>query len=153
MAAQPARDPFDAPSDVARDISLKMVAITRLQGKRFDRMMEGEGVTRAQWSVIVVAARHPGATQRLIAEALDVSEAAAGRMIERLCHDGLLERRPKQDDRRAHCVYLTNKAQPILERLGAIAAKLEAATFTGISADELAQLNALLARTYANIAS
>lgn len=151
MASQPRDTPKDVGRDIGRDISLKLAAITRQQSKRFARQMEGEGVTRAQWSVIVVIAHRPGASQRLIAEALDISEAAAGRMIDRLRQDGLLERRPSTDDKRAYCVHLTDAAQPILTRLGAIAAILEKDTYCGVDADDMAKLDAILARIYRNV--
>ena len=137
--------------DVGRNISLKLGRITRQLVKRFARALEGEDVTRSQWGVIVVVAQNPGATQRLIAEALDVSEAAAGRMIERLCGDGLLERRRKPEDRRAHRVYLTAAAQPLLARLGTIAATLEEETFRDFAPEELARLDALLEKMYRNV--
>ena len=119
--------------------------------KGFDNTVGEVGVTRSQWTVIAVVARRPGATQRSIAEALDMTEAAAGRLIDRLCNDGLLERRPKPDDRRAHCVHLTEAAGPILKKLGAIAERNEAVAYAGLSSAELDQLDELLGRVFANV--
>jgi MarR family transcriptional regulator, transcriptional regulator for hemolysin len=98
-----------------------------------------------------VVARRPGATQRIIAEALDMSEAAAGRLVDRLCAENLLERRPKVDDKRAYCVFLTEAALPILDRLTMLAAKHEDLAFRGIADSELAPLDRLLDRIYQNI--
>lgn len=119
----------------------------------FDRDVGAMGVTRSQWSLIIVVARHPGATQRSIADALEMTEAAAGRLIDRLCADGLLERRPKPDDRRAHCVYLTPRAEPLLEKLGEFGKRNEERAFAGFSDSELARLAGLLQRVQANVAS
>ncbi len=119
--------------------------------KLFDRDLEGWGVTRSQWTAVVVVARQAGATQRTIADALDMSEAAAGRLIDRLCNEGLLERRAKADDKRAYCVFLTDAAQPILERLGVLGAKHEERTFRGLDDSDLKKLSALLGKIYDNI--
>ncbi len=119
--------------------------------KGFDSTVGEVGVTRSQWTVIAVVARRPGATQRSIAEALDMTEAAAGRLIDRLCNDGLLERRPKPDDRRAHCVHLTAAAEPILDKLAKVGQRTEALAFAGLSSAELDQLDELLARVFANV--
>jgi MarR family transcriptional regulator for hemolysin len=117
----------------------------------FDRAVGDLGVTRSQWMVIVVVARAPGATQRIIAEALEMTEAAAGRLIDRLCADGLLERRAKPDDRRAHCIYTTPAASPILAKLGKIGERNETWALAGLSVAEREQLDALLSRIYANV--
>jgi MarR family transcriptional regulator for hemolysin len=128
-----------------------MTVIARQLRKQFDQDLEGLGVTRSQWTAIAVVVRRPGATQRLIAETLDMSEAAAGRLVDRLCADGLLQRQPKEDDKRAYCVSLTKAAQPILDRVGIAAARLEAHTFHGIDDSEVLQLSSLLDRIYGNI--
>lgn len=119
----------------------------------FDRDVGAMGVTRSQWTLIIVVARNPGATQRSIAETLEMTEAAAGRLIDRLCADGLLERRPKPDDRRAHCVYLTSRAEPLLEKLGDFGKRNEERAFAGFSDSELARLAGLLQRVQSNVAN
>jgi MarR family transcriptional regulator for hemolysin len=134
-----------------RNISLKVTVIARQMRKLFDRDLEGWGVTRSQWTAVVVVARHAGATQRTIADALDMSEAAAGRLIDRLCTEGLLERRAKADDKRAYCVFLTDAARPILERLSALGLKHEERTFRGIDDSDLEKLSALLDKIYENV--
>ena len=128
-----------------------MTVIARQMRKQFDHDLEGLGVTRSQWTAIAVVARRPGATQRIIAETLEMSEAAAGRLVDRLCAEGLLERHAKEDDKRAYCVSLTEAALPILDRVGIAAAELEAHSFRGMDESELDQLSALLNRLYENI--
>ncbi|MBU6206652.1 MAG: MarR family transcriptional regulator [Alphaproteobacteria bacterium] len=125
--------------------------VARLMQKAFDRDMSVLGITRSQWVMIVVVARNPGATQRIIADALDMTEAAAGRLIDRLCDDGLLERKPKPDDRRAYCIHLTDKAQPLLDQLAQVGSSKEDEFFAGFAEEDLALLQALLGRIYENV--
>ena len=117
----------------------------------FDRRVGNVGVTRSQWMMIVVAARQPGATQRQIADILDMSEASAGRLIDRLCADGMIERKPRDDDRRAHSVSITDKAKPILEQIGEIARDSAGRVFSNFSDEELSQFSTLLDKLYDNL--
>lgn len=138
--------------DPRREASRKMTIIARLMRRRFDQAMATRGVTRAQWTLIIVAARMPGASQRDIADALEVTEAAAGRLIERLCEDGLLERRVDASDKRARRVFLTEKAKPLLEIFSQAGLGVEASTFAGLSEPDIVHFAALLDRIHANLA-
>lgn len=102
--------------------------------------------------MIAVVASRPGATQRIIAEALEVTAATAGRLIERLCEEGYLERRESPTDRRARNVSLTPAAQPVLDQLVALAAIHDAETFAGLNDQDVATLESLLDRIAANVA-
>ena len=110
----------------------------------FDQRVERSGFTRASWSLIAAVARNPGATQRQIAEALEVREITAGRLIDRLCAEGTLQRRENPEDRRAYSVYLTPASQPLLDRLDEEAKLHEAEIFAGFEAKDLERLDELL---------
>ena len=110
----------------------------------FDQAVEQSGLTRAKWTLIAAVARHPGATQRLIAEALEVREITAGRLVDRLCDEGYLRRDENPSDRRAYCLYLTPAAQPVLDTLDELAKVHEAAIFAGFDAEDVESLDALL---------
>jgi MarR family transcriptional regulator for hemolysin len=150
LANEPAEAP-DPAGRLRRHIGLRLTVIARRIRSVFDREVVGLGVTRSQWAMIAVVSAHPGATQRMVAEALEMTEASAGRSIDRLCADGLLERRERQDDRRARAVYLTAAAEPLLAKLATIAHEGEARMFKGFSAEELDVLGALLDRIYNNV--
>lgn len=117
----------------------------------FDRLTSKLNVTRSQWQMIAVVARNPGATQRYIAEVLEMSEASAGRLIDRLCADGMLTRRERDDDRRARAIYLTEAAEPLLTQLAAIGAASEDMLFKGFSSQELDMFESMIDRMYANL--
>lgn len=137
----------------ARQVSLLLATVSRLQRTIFDRSVAPLGVTRAQWAMIAVVARHPGASQRTLAEHLETSEAAVGRLIERLCTEGLLERRERNGDRRTRAVYLTEQARPLLDRLGAIAAYSESTMLAGFSKAEIDALLGFMARIHDNVSA
>ncbi len=137
--------------ETKRNIALRINVLARMMRNRFDREVAGLNITRSQWSMIVVVARLPGATQRTIAEALEMSEASAGRLIDRLCSDGLLERQERFDDRRARAVYLTPAAEPLLAKLDQIGRNGEQRVFRGFSDAELLVLDQALDRIYRNL--
>ncbi|AIT78710.1 MarR family winged helix-turn-helix transcriptional regulator [Novosphingobium pentaromativorans] len=134
-----------------RKIALSLTVIARLMRNNFDRKVSALNVTRSQWAMIAVVSRIPGATQRVIAEHLEMSEASAGRLIDRLCAEGLLERRDRRDDRRARAVYLTDAAAPLLEQLQKIALASEDRMFNNFSDEEVDQLLDFMLRIYENV--
>jgi len=127
-------DPLQEPK---RAISIRLTVISRMLRRDFERHVEDINITRS--------------TQRSIAQILEMSEASAGRLIDRLCADGMLERREIDGDRRARAVYLTKAAKPLLEKLGEVAKAGEAQLFKGFSDTELDELLAYLDRIYANV--
>lgn len=118
----------------------------------FDRVLAEKNITRSQWGLIAVVARRPGATQRTIAEVLEMSEASAGRLIDRLCADGLLERRERDDDRRARAVYITAAAEPLLAQAAEIGREISLLIFRGLDHEDLENLSRLLGLVYDNLA-
>ncbi|MCB2063427.1 MAG: MarR family transcriptional regulator [Novosphingobium sp.] len=136
-----------------REISLRISVLARNVRNYFDRRVAALGVTRSQWAMIAVVATNPGATQRMIADALEMSEASAGRLVDRLCNEGLLTRRPREDDRRAKAIYLSDAAEPLLEKLTVVARDSEDRMFKGFNDEELDTLQALLDRVYLNVSA
>jgi MarR family transcriptional regulator for hemolysin len=118
----------------------------------FDQGTRQIGVTRAKWTLVAAVAQNPGATQRSIAAALEVSEATAGRLIDRLCASKYLERRENPNDRRGYRVYLTPAAQPVLDALEQVAKTQMNEVFKGVDASGLSRLDALLERISKNVA-
>jgi len=141
------------PTDRKRAVALKLSVIARQLWQRFDQSVERDGLTRAKWTLIAAVARNPGATQRAIAETLEVRDVTAGQLIDRLCADGYLERRENPTDRRAYCLYTTPAAQPVLKRLGEVAKIHEEQTFAGFSDEDLARLESLLDAIARNVAA
>jgi DNA-binding MarR family transcriptional regulator len=142
---------IDSDHETKRAIGLRLTVLARLLRNHFDRQVAGLHVTRSQWAMIAVVSRTPGATQRVIAEALEMSEASAGRLIDRLCAEGLLVRRERDDDRRARAVYLTEAAKPLLDKLAKIAREAEDRMFVGFGEEDLERLQEYVDRIYANV--
>lgn len=138
--------------DVRRTLSLKLSIVVRVMTRRFEESIEKvASISRSKFGVIAVVSRHPGASQRLVAEALDVSEVTAGRLIDRLVTDGYLQRSTDTADRRVKSVELTPRTKDLLDELAYIAEEQEKLVFDGISEDELQMLNDLIDRIQDNL--
>jgi MarR family transcriptional regulator for hemolysin len=138
-------------SQLKQEIAIRISVLARLLRSDFDRCLKDMNITRAQWGLIAVVARVPGSTQRSIAEILEMSEASAGRLIDRLCADGLLERRERDDDRRARAVYVTPAAEPLLSRGAEVGREGVARIFQGLDRAQLDQLDQSLGVIYENL--
>ena len=98
--------------------------ISRLARKEFDRRVRDLHLTRAQWLVLMHLARRPGCTQSELADAMQMQKITIGRHAERLVRAGWIERRDHAEDGRAYHLYLSRKAEPIIDRLNAHAEEL-----------------------------
>jgi MarR family transcriptional regulator, transcriptional regulator for hemolysin len=108
--------------------------ISRLARKEFDRRVRDLRVTRAQWLVLIHLARRPGCTQSDLADAMQMQKITVTRHVERLLRAGWVERQDHVEDRRAYHLYLSRKAEPLIDRLTAIADQMRGEFMRGLSA-------------------
>lgn len=134
-----------------RSIAIKLNVLARIVRCGMDKHVAKLNITRSQWTMIAAVAHYPGSTQRIIADALEMSEASAGRLIDKLCAEGYLERRARKDDRRAREVNLTDMSRAVLKDLWAIGEEYEERIFAGFDEVELDQMRDYFDRIYANI--
>jgi MarR family transcriptional regulator for hemolysin len=144
---------FGASKNRRRSLALKLSVIARQLRMSFDHSVERSGLTRAKWTLIAAVAGNPGATQRVIAQALEVREITVGRLIDRLCEEGYLKRRENPSDRRAYRIYLAAAAQPVLDKLDEVAKSHEAEMFAGFDSEDLEKLDASLEAIARNLSA
>jgi len=112
------RDP-----DPERSVGFLLHEVSRLLRRNFNRRVQDLGMSQAQWQALAHLSRLEGASQVTLAERLEIQPITLGRLIDRLEEAGLVERRRDPADRRAVRLYLTDKAQPLIDRMWAVAAK------------------------------
>ena len=118
--------------------------------KAFDRRAVGMGVTRAQWKVLFRLERQPGLRQIELADMLDIEPITLSRIVDRLEEAALVERVADPADRRAWRLHVTATAQPLIEKLHAVADEMIADAFAGIDPDQIAITRSVLARVRDN---
>ena len=120
--------------------------------KAFDRLAVGLGVTRAQWKVLFKLTRSPGLRQVELADMLDLEPITLCRIVDRLEEAGLVERTRDPEDRRAWRLQVTAKAQPLVDKLQSVGAKLVDQAFSGIDPQDIEVTRQVLARVRENAA-
>jgi MarR family transcriptional regulator, transcriptional regulator for hemolysin len=118
--------------------------------KAFDRRACGMGVTRAQWKVLFRLKRQPGLRQIELAEMLDIEAITLSRIVDRLEEAGLVERVADPADRRAWRLHVTAKAQPLVEKLQAVADDMIVEAFEGIDPKHIEITRQVLGRVREN---
>jgi MarR family transcriptional regulator, transcriptional regulator for hemolysin len=115
-----------------RDLAFNINDVARLLRTYADQKAAAFGLTRAKWAVLARLERFEGLRQNELADMLDLQPISLTRLLDGLADNGLIERRPDPDDRRAKRLYLTPAARPLLARLGDLAEELMGAALAGL---------------------
>ena len=126
-----------------RELAFAINDVARLLRTYADHAAGRFGMTRAKWAVLARLDRFEGLKQTELAEMLDLQPITLTRLLDGLADNGLIERRPDPEDRRAKRLFLTPAARPLLERLTALGEDLMATALAGL---EPADVDALLGR-------
>ena len=121
------------------------------QATSYTNAWDTNGLTRAQWRVLVHLGPRQGINQTSLAEILELDNVTLSRHIDRLERDGWLERRPDPEDRRAWRLYLAEASRATLEKMETLAAETQAAALTGLSSDQRALFVETLVKIKKNI--
>ena len=105
------------PRNVRREFAFLINDVARLLRTYADQRARQFGMTRAQWAVLARLESNEGLKQSELAEMLDLQPITLTRLVDRLCANGLIERRADPDDRRAKRLYLTAATRPLMDRL------------------------------------
>lgn len=134
-----------------KELAWEIGETSRMMRRFYDRRASALGVTSAQWRVLLRLAREPGLKQVELADRLDVEPITACRIVDRLEEAGLVDRQRDPGDRRAWRLMLTEKAQPIIERLRLLAEEMAGDAFAGFNEDEIDVIRAKLSRVRDNV--
>jgi DNA-binding MarR family transcriptional regulator len=114
------------------DLFFLLHDVARLGRLAADKLARVDGMTRAQWAMLVRLARNPGLSQKELADLLEVEPISVARLADRLEQNGLIERRADKSDRRIWRLHLTDAAAPALRRIAAQRDELATLISTGI---------------------
>ena len=134
IAPQPAELPTQLEPPVDRTFGFLVREVGRLMKRHFERRARQTGLplTRLQAAVVLFVSRHEGVSQAEVATRLDIEPIALVRMLDKLCEEGLVERRPHPTDRRVRALWLTPAARPLRARILAINEAIRKEAFAGL---------------------
>jgi MarR family transcriptional regulator for hemolysin len=139
------------PRSLHREFAFSLNDVARMLKTYADYKASQFGITRAQWVVLVRLDRFEGIKQSELAEMLDLQPITLTRLLDRLCDNGLIERRADPNDRRAKRLYLTPAARPMLERLGDLGDELMGTALAGVQREAIEKMVAQLAIVKENL--
>jgi len=122
------------------DLAFVISDVARMMRTAADQKVAPLGMTRAKWAVLARLERFEGLKQAELAEMLDLQPISLTQLLDGLCENGLIERRPCPDDRRAKRLFLTPAARPLLDRLGVFGDELMDDAFAGLDPSRVAVL-------------
>lgn len=96
---------------VGRYISM----LHRMNNSHFCRRLEQFGLRGGQQVFVMHLAKHPGCTFQELAQVGDFDKATATRAVRKLEEDGYVRLEMDPEDKRVKHIYLTKKADPLLE--------------------------------------
>ncbi len=116
-----------------------------------DRMGE-RGASLWHWILLRQAAEQEGSSQRELAENMHIEPPTLVRHLDNLAHEGLVERRRDERDRRIARVYLTDAGRHRLKELRDDAQAVDAELRSFLSESEIEVMGAALMRIYEHFA-
>jgi MarR family transcriptional regulator, transcriptional regulator for hemolysin len=139
------------PRSLNREFAFIINDVARMLRTYADHKASQFGVTRAQWAVLARLDRFEGLKQSELAEMLDLQPITLTRLLDRLCDNGLIERRADPNDRRAKRLFLTDAARPLLDRLGVLGEEVMTVTLAGVPRESVEKIVAQLAVAKENL--
>ncbi|MCE1252649.1 MAG: MarR family transcriptional regulator [Anaerolineae bacterium] len=125
--------------------------VGRLHAKRADQFMSEMGLYRGQAILLIILSEHDGITHSEIAEKLNISPAAATKVIKRLEKFQYLKRQADAQDERVSHLYLLEDGRLMLNKIIGVFKKLEEISYTGFSEEEKNTFINMLVRIQNNL--
>ncbi len=139
-------------TDRFRQLGFLLKDVSRRYTRRFEERAQRLALTLSQCKALIHLQRNEGVSQKRLAEIAEVDPMTLVRILDRMEADGWVQRRFDPTDRRAHTLWLTPAAAPVLERIWQLIVDTRAEMLQGLSNEERTMLVTLLERVHANLA-
>jgi MarR family transcriptional regulator, transcriptional regulator for hemolysin len=136
---------------IRREVLFQITDVARAMRTYIDQRAREHGMTRAQWGVLLRLERQEGMMQAEMAETLEIQPISLARLIDRLCDQKLVQRRPHPSDRRANRLYLTAKGRTTLAQLVPLGREVSAEVLSTFNEAQTGELLQTLLRIKRNI--
>jgi len=134
-----------------REVLFELIEVARALRTYVDQRAREHGMTRAQWGVLARLERDEGMMQAEMADALEMQPISLVRLVDRLCEQGLIERRAHPTDRRANCLYLTEQGRARLAQMVPLRREISSNVLGSFSDNDVAELLSKLLSLKRNI--
>lgn len=132
-------------------LGFQLLQVHRAHRARADAALNKLGLHSGQEMLLLRLWAEEGIPQSQLAASMGVEPPTVTKMLHRMEHAGLIERRSDPDDARISRVYLTERGRALEQPVLAVWKQLEAQTVAGLSDTEQALLRRLLMQLSANL--
>ncbi|HEC17462.1 MAG TPA: MarR family transcriptional regulator [Sedimenticola sp.] len=115
------------------------------------QLLRPYGLTPEQFAVLATLCNRDGMSQRELADLLVKDRPNMTRILDKLQHKGLVERRSHPQDRRICQVYATAAGQDLVARLAPVVLEARERMFGALSGREKATLRRLLEKLFRSL--
>ena len=134
-----------------QELGRLLVSLCRLHHTRADQSMDKIGLYRGQARLLMTLSEQDGMTHSEIAERLEISAAAATKVIKRMEQAHYVQRRADPADERVSRVYLQAQGNALIAEIHTAFGRLDQTMLDGFPEPDLDRLRDLLERMQANL--
>ena len=135
-----------------KDITYKQRRVSHLRGWHLaNKMQDVDSVYPGQLHLLGYIVRHPGCTQKEIADWFALSKATITKSVMRMLKNEIVTRKVNKQDERKFQLYATEKGIKVNEKCLAIFGEIDRSMFAGFSDEELAILDGFYQRMMNNL--
>lgn len=96
------------------------------------------GMTESRWTALMLLMKTgDGCTQQTLANKLSIEMSSLSRTVKQLQEQGLVERRQDPDDKRTHCLWLTDSGRQMVDELVVHILSVRRSMYAGLSDAQL----------------
>jgi MarR family transcriptional regulator for hemolysin len=103
----------------------------------YDQELTSFGLSRSLAKPLVYICQNDGVRQNALAEQMGIEGPSLVRVLDQLCANGLVVRRPDPDDQRARTLHLTPAGVELAERIIPVVEQLRKRLFAGAADSDL----------------
>jgi MarR family transcriptional regulator for hemolysin len=139
--------------DLNRQLGFLLKDASRRYSRRFEERAQALSLTLPQCRALLYLETNQGVSQKRLSELTELDPMSLVRILDRMEADGWVQRRFDPADRRAHTLWLTPRAKPVLDHIAQLIAETRAEALLGLSSEERSKLLELLERLHTNLSS
>ncbi|PSJ45181.1 transcriptional regulator SlyA [Zobellella endophytica] len=120
-----------------KTLGMALASLVRQWRAVNDERLKPLGLTQSRWITLSHLKQEDGVLQHQLARSVGVENPSMVRTLDGLERQGLIERRPCSEDRRAKRVHLTAAARPLLAQMELILDDSRRQILAGLSEEQL----------------
>ncbi len=145
--------PAEPALELERFLPYRLSVVANLVSKAFARRYgDAFGLSIPEWRVMAVLGRYAPASSQEVCERTAMDKVKVSRAVARLVSAGLVARRDNPQDQRLNSLTLSRRGRSVYQDIVPLARAMERDLLDGLSAEESAQLHALLGKLQARVA-